>query len=153
MTAHTTLDDTIPPGFEPHFRSSPMTDPWEPIYSKKTPQAVIIGLRLAKPHTNSRGLVHGGLITTLADNAMGLSCAAQMSEPQRLVTVNLGIDFLGSAQIGQWLAIETNFVKLGGSLCFAQCLVTADGAPCARANGTFKVVRAKPDQAAQTTSH
>jgi uncharacterized protein (TIGR00369 family) len=150
---HATTDDAIPPGFTRHFRASPMTDPWEPIYSKKTPQAVIIGLRLARPHTNSRGLVHGGLITTLADNAMGLSCAAQMSEPQRLLTVNLGIDFLGSANIGQWLAVETGFVKLGGSLCFAQCLVTADGVPCARANGTFKVIRAKPDQAVQTTSH
>ncbi len=152
MTPHTAINDAIPPGFTRHFRASPMTDPWEPIYSKKTPQAVIIGLRLAKPHTNSRGLVHGGLITTLADNAMGLSCAAQMSEPQRLVTVNLGIDFLGSANIGQWLAVETNFVKLGGSICFAQCLVTADGVPCARANGTFKVIRAKPDQA-QAASH
>lgn len=145
-------DDAIPPGFTRHFRASPMTDPWEPIYSKTTPQAVIIGLRLAKPHTNSRGLVHGGLITTLADNAMGLSCAVQRSGPERLVTVNLGIDFLGSAHIGQWLAVETSFVKLGGSLCFAQCLVTADGAPCARANGTFKVLRAKSDAAAQTTS-
>jgi uncharacterized protein (TIGR00369 family) len=145
--------ENIPPGFERHFRTSPMTDPWEPVYSKTTPQAVIIGLRLAKPHTNSRGIVHGGLITTLADNAMGLSCAVQMSEPQRLVTVNLGIDFLGSANIGQWLAVETNFVKLGGSICFAQCLVTADGTPCARANGTFKVLRPKADSAAQVSSH
>ena len=68
----------IPDGFEPHFRKSPLTDPWEPLYSKRTDKAVIIGLRLAKPHTNGRGLVHGGLITALADNAMGYSCAQAM---------------------------------------------------------------------------
>jgi len=34
-----------------------------------------MGLWLAKPHTNSRGLIHGGLISALADNAMGYSCA------------------------------------------------------------------------------
>jgi acyl-coenzyme A thioesterase PaaI-like protein len=68
----------IPEGFERHFRQSPLTDPWEPIYSKRTADAVIIGLRLATPHTNSRGLIHGGLITALADNAMGLSCAARL---------------------------------------------------------------------------
>ena len=34
-----------------------------------------MGLRLAKPHTNARGLIHGGLIASLADNAMGYSCA------------------------------------------------------------------------------
>ena len=53
----------IPECFEPQSRRSPLTDPWEPIYSKRTDEAVIIGLRIAAPHTNSRGLAHGGLIT------------------------------------------------------------------------------------------
>ena len=65
----------IPEGFEPLSRKSPLTEPWEPLYAKKTDKAVIIGLRLARPHTNGRGLIHGGLITALADNAMGYSCA------------------------------------------------------------------------------
>jgi hypothetical protein len=50
----------IPDGFERHFRRSPFTDPWEPLYSKRTDKAVIVGLRLAKPHTNAHGLIHGG---------------------------------------------------------------------------------------------
>ena len=33
-------DTDIPAGFEPHFRKSPLTDPWEPLYSKKTDKAV-----------------------------------------------------------------------------------------------------------------
>src|SRR6201997_2636943 len=93
----------IPDGFEPHFRKSPLTDPWEPLYSKRTDKAVIIGLRLAKPHTNGRGLIHGGLIAALADNAMGLSCGQQLVGGTRLVTVSLAVDFIGSAAIGQWL--------------------------------------------------
>ncbi len=68
----------IPEGFERHTRRSPLTDPWEPLYSKQTDKAVIIGLRLAKPHTNGRGLIHGGLIAALADNAMGHSCGYRM---------------------------------------------------------------------------
>ncbi len=132
----------IPSGFERHLRRSPVTEPWEPIYAKKTLEAVIIGLRLAQARTNSRGIAHGGLITTLADNAMGLSCVSKMPEhPHGLVTISLSIDFLGSANVGQWLAVETDFIKLGGSICFAQCFVTADGEPCARANATFKVLR------------
>src|SRR5713101_6907570 len=31
-------------GFKRHFRQSPLTDPWEPLYSKRTDKAVIIGL-------------------------------------------------------------------------------------------------------------
>ena len=36
----------IPEGFERQSRRSPLTDPWEPIYSKQTPDAIILGLRL-----------------------------------------------------------------------------------------------------------
>jgi uncharacterized protein (TIGR00369 family) len=132
----------IPDGFERHFRQSPLTDPWEPIYSKRTADAVIIGLRLATSHTNSRGLIHGGLIAALADNAMGHSCGVKLDGGgSRLVTVGLSVDFIGTAQIGQWLAVESEVIKTGGTLCFAQCLVTADGVAIARANGTFRVVK------------
>ena len=81
----------IPAGFEPHFRKSPFTDPWEPLYSKKTDKAVIMGLRLAKAHTNSRGLPHGGLIASLADNAMGYSCALVTGWKTTYVTVSLAV--------------------------------------------------------------
>src|ERR1700753_3207692 len=87
----------IPEGFAPHFRKSPLTDPWEPLYSKRTDKAVVIGLRLAKPHTNARGLIHGGLIAALADNAMGLSCGQQLGGTTSLVTIGLSVDFVGSA--------------------------------------------------------
>ena len=137
------MPSDIPEGFEPHFRKSPLTDPWEPLYSKRTADAVIIGLRLARPHTNSRGLIHGGLIASLADNAMGLSCGIRLSGGSRLVTVNLAVDFIGTAAISQWLAVETEVIKAGGTLCFAQCRVTADGVVIARANGTFRMVTAK----------
>ncbi|UGV27885.1 PaaI family thioesterase [Rhodopseudomonas boonkerdii] len=133
------MTDTVPNGFAPHFRKSPLTTPWEPIYSKITDKAVILGLRIADAHTNSRGMAHGGLITALADNAMGLSCGHVAGGGTRLVTVNLSTDFLGPAEIGQWLEIVTDVVKTGSRLCFAQALITADGIPCARANGTFSV--------------
>jgi uncharacterized protein (TIGR00369 family) len=136
-------DTAIPHGFAPHYRKSPLTAPWEPIYSKVTETNVILGLRIAEAHTNSRGMAHGGLITALADNAMGLSCGHVLGGGTRLLTVNLSADFLGSAQIGQWLQIDTEVIKTGKRLCFAQALITADGEPCARANGTFSVAPPK----------
>ena len=134
----------IPEGFERHTRSSPLTEPWEPIYARRTDETVIVGLRLARPHTNSRDMVHGGLIAALADNTMGLSCGIKIDGGKtRLVTVSLAIDYIGTAQVGQWLEIETDVIKTGRTLCFAQCLVKADGETVARANGTFKVVTSK----------
>jgi uncharacterized protein (TIGR00369 family) len=133
----------IPVGFERQTRRSPLTDPWEPIYSRQTSDAIILGLRLAKAHTNARGFVHGGLIAALTDKAMGHSCGHKMRGTHSLVTVSMSIDFISSAQIGQWLVVESEVIKTGGTLCFAQCRVTADDTVIARANGTFRVVKAR----------
>ena len=130
-----------PAGFLPHDRRSPLTEPWEPLYRRLSGDTVVLGLRAGPNHSNSRGFVHGGLISALADNAMGLSCAHRLGGASGLVTVSLSVDFLGRALVGQWLAFDTVFVKAGSTLCFAQAFVTADGQPCARANAVFRVVR------------
>ena len=131
----------IPEGFEPHFRKSPFTDPWEPLYSRRTEKAVIMGLRLAKAHTNARGLIHGGLIASLADNAMGYSCAQATDWVSSFVTISLSIDFTGSAEIGQWLSVESDVIRTGSTICFAQSLIKAGDIVIARASGTFRVIR------------
>src|SRR2546423_14953905 len=117
----------IPAGFERQSRRSPLTDPWEPIYSKQTPDAIVLGLRLARPHTNARGFVHGGLIAALTDKAMGHSCGHKMrGAAYSLVTVSMAIDFISSAQIGQWLTVETDVIQTGSTIWFAQCLCKGD---------------------------
>jgi uncharacterized protein (TIGR00369 family) len=133
----------ISSGFEPHFRKSPFTDPWEPLYSRKSEKSVSMGLRLARAHTNARGLIHGGLIASLADNAMGYSCAQATDWKTSFVTVSLSVDYVGSAGIGQWLAVDCEVIRTGNTLCFAQCLLSADDAVIARASGTFRVVPKK----------
>jgi hypothetical protein len=60
-----------PDGFERHTRRSGLTDPWEPIYARHAANEFRLGFRAAASHANSRGFVHGGLISALADNAMG----------------------------------------------------------------------------------
>ncbi len=129
-----------PEGFTEHDRKSPLTDPWEPIYSRKHPDRLDLGLWLREAHCNARGFAHGGLISALADNSMGHSCIAAHGGGANMVTVNLNIDFIGVAKSGAWLEVNSEVVKTGKSLCFVQCRVTADGKLCARGNATFKVV-------------
>lgn len=145
MTMTDVQPDSIPAGFEPHFRKSPLTDPWEPLYSRRSDKAVHMGLRLARAHTNSRGLIHGGLIAALSDNTMGYSCARAMGgdTSKSLVTISLAVDFIGTAKIGQWLEIGAEVIRTGSTISFAQSLIKADGVVIARANGTFRVVPRK----------
>ena len=132
------LESDVPEGFLRHFRRSPLTDPWEPLYSRRDGDGLILGLRAAEAHANSRGFVHGGLITALIDNAMGLTCAQALGDGASLVTASLTLNFLGTARIGQWLSFETPYRKLGGTLCFTQGQVLADGEVCAQASGVFR---------------
>jgi len=132
--------EIVPDGFERHTRRSGLTDPWQPIYARPSSRGVTLATRASAPHANSRGFVHGGLITALADNAMGLSCGQVVGNTASLVTVSLTIDFVGSAKVGEWLEIRSEVIKAGKSLCFASALVLADDSVCARASGVFKLV-------------
>jgi uncharacterized protein (TIGR00369 family) len=137
------MPPAAPEGFQPHDRKSPMTNPWEPLFARKTDDRVVLGLTVAAPHTNSRGLLHGGLIAALADNAMGLSCAIVLArdgvKANGLITVSLAVDYMGKAEIGDWLEFDTEFVRAGRTLCFAGAVVIAGGQPIARAHATFRV--------------
>ena len=79
----------------------------------------------------------------LADAAMGHSCAHVMGGVSSLVTISLAVDFVGTAEVGQWLAVESDVVKTGKTICFAQSLIKADEIVIARANATFRVVPKK----------
>jgi uncharacterized protein (TIGR00369 family) len=130
---------SAPEGFTPHFKRSPVTEPWEPLFSRRGERSVEIGLWLREAHCNSRGFLHGGVIAALADNAMGLSCVACHPGVKGALTVNLSIDYVLSAKLGQWLRIEPRVIKSGGTLGFADALITADGETIARANATFRM--------------
>ena len=94
----------VPEGFQPHTRKSGFTAPWEPIYHRPHDNGISLGLHARDAHANSRGFVHGGLLSALCDNAMGLSCLPHLEDStlpplKGLVTVNLNLDFLGSARV------------------------------------------------------
>ena len=129
----------VPDGFAPHDRKSAVTEPWEPLYARREPGRVELGVRIGGAHCNSRGFLHGGVIAALADNAMGLTLTAATRRPGA-VTVNLALDYVGAARMGQWLQIEPRFLRAGGSIGFVDALVTADGETIARANATFRLV-------------
>jgi uncharacterized protein (TIGR00369 family) len=133
----------VPADFVVHSRSSAVTKPWEPIYSGQREGSFRLGLVIGEAHGNSRGMLHGGVIAALSDNAMGLTLGHILGG-LRLVTTALNIDYFGAGQAGQWLEIVPRVVAVGKNSGVVDALVTADGATIARANATFRVVPATP---------
>ena len=129
----------VPEGFEPMSRSSPFADLIGPIYQKRKGRQLLIAIRAEQKHCNMRGHVHGGVIGTLADIAMGYSTAFSTEPPTPMVTVNLSIDFLGTVDQGDWIEIHTDVQKVGRSLAFASCHVHVGSARIARASAVFSI--------------
>lgn len=135
-----------PAGFELFTRSSPLLDPWRPLYARAASDRMILGLHLRESHTNSRATAHGGLVAAMADQAMGMSCAVRLKAEgvnvTNLWTTSLAIEYLGAAKIGQWVQFDTTFARVGKTLCYAECDVTADGETIARGHANFRVTLA-----------
>ena len=57
--------ENVPPGFQPHFRKSPVTEPWEPLFSRRRDEALDLLFEVRSDHCNSRGFLHGGVVAAL----------------------------------------------------------------------------------------
>ena len=134
------MSDT-PEGFNPIFRTSPYLELLGPIFNKKIENALIIGLRAEEKHCNARGLVHGGVFSSLADVALGYNAAFQGEQPIPLVTANLSIDYAGSAKLGDWIEVHTDTQRVGKSMAFANCYFLVGTKRIVRASGVFSVIK------------
>ena len=140
-----TIDTTVPAGYLPHSRHSPLTDPWEPLFAREAAQALYLALQVRSAHCNARGFAHGGLISALADNAMGLSAVRLArqnagAEQASAVTVSLTLDFIDVAKIGDWLEFQPTVLKVGRTLAFVDCRVVCGERLVARGSASFRMV-------------
>lgn len=136
--------DRVPPeGFQPHPRKSPVTEPWEPLFSREHDLVLQLGAFIRPPLCNSRRLVHGGVIAALADNAMGISYVmawrAAFGEGGGALTASLAVDYIGAGEEGRWLLVTPRMVHAGRRSGVTDAIVTADGVVIARASATFRM--------------
>jgi uncharacterized protein (TIGR00369 family) len=111
-----------------------------PFYARFEDEALVIGFRAGRRHSNPGGIVHGGALMTFADVFMAVASAVQgRMAASFLPTINLSADFLAPTPIGSWIEGRTELLRQGRSFVFAQGLTTADGTPVMRSSGIFKI--------------
>lgn len=91
-------------------------------------------------HRNELGSVHGGLVTTLLDGAMGRAAGRLVGPDGFCATTQLSVQFLEPAE-GELVA-ESKITRAGGRVAFveAECR-RADGLLVARAQGVWALKR------------
>jgi uncharacterized protein (TIGR00369 family) len=137
-----TASSAVPPGFEKLDSTSNFHDLVGPLYEFRDDDSHRIGFVVADKHRNRRGIVHGGMICTLADFAMGHAASLATGTPRKLVTVNLSIDFAGNATVGDWIEAHVDVMRPGNRVAFVNCFIYHGGERIARSSATFQILRA-----------
>jgi uncharacterized protein (TIGR00369 family) len=101
---------------------------------------VVIELEAGPQHRHGGGVVQGGVITQIADAAMGMSLATLQEDGSWNTTIELKINFVRPAIEGTLRAIG-RVVEMRQSLLFSEAdVVDAEGRLIARASSTCMVV-------------
>jgi uncharacterized protein (TIGR00369 family) len=128
----------VPAGFAPYPDQGPFLEHVGPIHFADGDEPVL-GIRMEERHANHRGTVQGGLLCTFADFALGRAIGADAEDDKDRATVSLTVDFLKPAKPGDWLESRTRVDRVGGTLSFADCTLTAGDRVVARARAVFGV--------------
>jgi len=93
---------------------------------------------------NHAGFVHGGMITALADSAMGRSLRTLVPGVARAMGFDLKLNFISAAKVGERLVAVGHVVHAGRRTAVTECRVEAPGGRLvATASGTFAITREK----------
>ena len=73
----------------------------------------------------------------LADIALGYTASASSDPPLALTTINIAADFVGPAQVGDWLEPQVDIQKIGRRLVFASAYLMVGAERTARVSVIF----------------
>lgn len=93
---------------------------------------------------NTAGFVHGGMISALADSAMGRSLRTIKPGVVRSMSFDLKLSFISAAKVGETLRATGRVVHAGRRTAVTECRVEGPGGRLvATASGTFAITRNK----------
>jgi acyl-coenzyme A thioesterase PaaI-like protein len=109
-----------------------------PLYGAQDRDGVwVIALRAGSRHANRYGVVHGGLLSTLADVAIGMNLSRAGATYTDAFTVQLSMDFLGHCRVGEWVEAHVALTKVQGKVRFGDCRLMVGDRMVARGSAVF----------------
>jgi uncharacterized protein (TIGR00369 family) len=104
----------------------------------------VVEMPTTEDMANHSGFVHGGMISTLADSAMGRSLRTLKPGVVRAMSFDLKLTFIGAAKLGEKLRATGRVLHAGRRTVVTECRVEGkDGRLVATASATFAVTREK----------
>lgn len=115
-----------------------------PLWYRSDAAGMRLGFMARNEHVNRRGVVHGGMLLTLADQTLGMT-AFEANGRQPQATVQLDVQFVAAVAVGDFVEAEAQVVRRTRSLIFMQGTFRVGDTTVATASGIWKIIGRKSD--------
>lgn len=116
-----------------------------PFWRLEDDSSVEIGLIVGERHCNTHlGTIHGGVVMTFADIALGSGAAKLLGEERfRAVTASLQTQFVAVARLGEFISCRPEVVHGGKQMIFVRGLIRTGDKVIASCEGIWKLLGSK----------
>jgi uncharacterized protein (TIGR00369 family) len=112
------------------FTETRLIDPFEihvgPVFEEGKPGFKRFAFLVDERHVNKRGVVHGGMMLTFADAALG-QAVWDFTDRAPSVTMNMQAQFIDGARLGELVEVRPELVRKTRALVFMRGDFTAGG--------------------------
>ena len=110
-----------------------------PIWRREDGERLRFGFVVAPKHLNRAGNLHGGMLMTLADQAMAMT-ARKVTGAKRHATIELNIQFVGAVRLGEFVEAQAEVVRATRSVVFMQAKMFVGERVVVTTNGIWKIL-------------
>lgn len=134
------MDDTRGEKTWKALKSGPFADRIGPVLALREGDGFAYAIQTDDGHANALGLVHGGVITALLDQALAM-VAWQAADRAPTVTVQMDTRFAGPARPGALLEARASLRHRTGSMMFLDATIHEGTRTVALGSAIMKITR------------
>jgi uncharacterized protein (TIGR00369 family) len=131
--------DPAEEGWEPIVNHTAFGDLVGPIWRREEDGQPRFGFVVAPKHLNRAGNLHGGMLMTVADQAMAMTArVATGGKPH--ATIELNIQFVGGVKLGEFVVAHPEVVRATRSVVFMRAKMLVGARTVVTTNGIWKIL-------------
>jgi uncharacterized protein (TIGR00369 family) len=131
--------DPAAEGWEAIVNHTAFGDLVGPIWQRQDGERLRFGFVVAEKHLNRAGNLHGGMLMTLADQAMAMT-ARRVTGGKRHATIELNTQFVGGVRLGEFVEAHPEVVRATRSVVFMQARMFVGGRVVVTTSGIWKIL-------------
>lgn len=136
-----TIAADIPPGYEILRKQTGFSELVGPFYVRKPRDGhtFSFAFRVLPQHLNQGGVVHGGMLVSFVDNALG-AMVFKATGNKPCSTISLDCNFVAPGRLGDWIECAGEVGRVTSTLVFLDGRVMAGERVLMQAKGIWKIL-------------